>query len=267
MSVPQCRPRGCPRQGRGETGKAKVTLQDGDRVFVGSNKGGLRRRLKLRMDDDDLVPTARPGDVHSSCFSHRDCELPRICAVARGLSFDFSTARDPDCGAQVCPRVTLTDLRRSFGSRAGLKGIDSGERVVFVGPPGLRQVHAPAPDRGAGRHHLGRARHRRAGGRRRAGRAPRTSAPPPRPRRHPYRGPARGVTPGRASVPCWDAVELPMKTTAAVIRIQGLLTLFPIVDATHGRSRIGAACPRPGRPRRQAAQAWAIKGRIRLTSS
>ena len=101
------------RQGMGETGKAKVTLQDGDRVFVGSNKGGLRRRLMLRMDDDDLALIARLGHVHSSCFSYLECELPRIRAVAHGLSFDFSTGRDPDYWAQVCPMVTLAFLSGS----------------------------------------------------------------------------------------------------------------------------------------------------------
>jgi fructoselysine 6-kinase len=101
------------RQAVGETGKARVTLDRGDRVFVGSNKGGLRKRLALRMDDDDLALIARLGHVHSSCFSYLEPELPRIRAVARGLSFDFSTGREEAYFAQVCPMLTLAFLSGS----------------------------------------------------------------------------------------------------------------------------------------------------------
>jgi fructoselysine 6-kinase len=110
------------RRAEGESGKARVTLDSGDRVFVGSNKGGVRRRLMLRMDDGDLALVARLGHVHSSCFSYIEPELPRIRAAARGLSFDFSTGRDPAYLAQVCPHVTLAFLSGSDldedGSRA-----------------------------------------------------------------------------------------------------------------------------------------------------
>jgi fructoselysine 6-kinase len=98
---------------KGETGKAKVTLVNGDRVFVGSNKGGVRRKLMLRMDQDDLELISRLGHVHSSCFSYIEPELPRIRAIAQGLSFDFSTARDTDYFAAVCPLVTLAFLSAS----------------------------------------------------------------------------------------------------------------------------------------------------------
>ncbi|WFP65629.1 MULTISPECIES: PfkB family carbohydrate kinase [unclassified Mesorhizobium] len=92
---------------KGETGKAKVTLVDGDRVFVGSNKGGVRKRVMLRMDDDDLDLISRLGHVHSSCFSYLEPELPRIRAIAHGLSFDFSTGRDRDYFAAICPLATI----------------------------------------------------------------------------------------------------------------------------------------------------------------
>jgi fructoselysine 6-kinase len=39
---------------RGEMGRAKVAVVDGDRVFVSSNNGGVRKRLALRMDEPDL---------------------------------------------------------------------------------------------------------------------------------------------------------------------------------------------------------------------
>lgn len=101
------------RVAKGETGKARVTLRDGDRIFVGSNKGGLRKRLTLRLDEDDLARIARLGHVHSSCFSYLEHELPRIAATARALSFDFSTGRDEGYLAAVCPHVTTAFLSGS----------------------------------------------------------------------------------------------------------------------------------------------------------
>ncbi|MCM2444989.1 fructoselysine 6-kinase [Rahnella sp. CG8] len=95
------------RQAKGETGKAKVNIVDGDRVFIGSNKGGVRKRLMLRMDEDDIALISRLGHVHSSCFSYIESELPRIRAVAKEVSFDFSTGRDLEYLSAVCPLVTL----------------------------------------------------------------------------------------------------------------------------------------------------------------
>ena len=83
------------RRVEGPNGKAQVTHDAaGDRVFVSSNRGGIRRKLMLRMDEDDLALIAAKGHVHSSCFSYLEPELPRIRAAARGVSFDFSTLHD-----------------------------------------------------------------------------------------------------------------------------------------------------------------------------
>ena len=99
------------RRVEGPNGKAQVTHDaQGDRVFVASNRGGIRRKLMLRMDDDDLALIAAKGHVHSSCFSYLEPELPRIRAAARGLSYDFSTLHAPAYLAQVCPHVTTAFL-------------------------------------------------------------------------------------------------------------------------------------------------------------
>lgn len=92
---------------RGETGKAKVTLVDGDRVFVGSNHGGVRKRLALRMDEPDLALVKQVGSVHSSCYSYFEAELPRLRPYVQRLSYDFSTGRDRDYFAAICPLTTI----------------------------------------------------------------------------------------------------------------------------------------------------------------
>lgn len=132
------------RQAVGETGKARVTLENGDRVFVGSNKGGLRKRLALRMDDDDLALIARLGHVHSSCFSYLEPELPRIRAVARGLSFDFSIGREDGYFAQVCPLVTL-----AFLSGSDLDDAATVALIARIHAHGAPQVCVTQGERGA----------------------------------------------------------------------------------------------------------------------
>lgn len=115
------------RRAQGENGLARVSHDAaGDRVFLGSNRGGIRRKLMLRMDTDDLEQISAAAWVHSSCFSYIEPELPRIRAAARALSFDFSTGTDPAYLKQVAPYLTL-----AFVSGSGL------------GMPALRdQAHA-----------------------------------------------------------------------------------------------------------------------------
>ena len=129
---------------RGETGKAKVTLINGDRVFVHSNKGGIRKRLMLRMDQNDLDLIARLGHAHSSCFSYLEPELPRIRAIAQGLSFDFSTGREMTYLAAICPLVTL-----AFLSAAELSDTDTEAFIARVHSMGAPAVCVTQGERGA----------------------------------------------------------------------------------------------------------------------
>jgi fructoselysine 6-kinase len=150
------------RQAKGPNGRAIVTLDaDGDRVFVGSNKGGIRRQLTLRMDDEDLEWIDRFGHVHTSCFSYIEAELPGIRARARALSFDFSTWRESDYIARVAPHVTMaffsgSDLGRPqiaqlvarvHGYGVGTVGITRGEKGAVLSTGGRLYEQGIKPTR------------------------------------------------------------------------------------------------------------------------
>ena len=121
------------RRVEGPNGKAQVTHDaQGDRVFVASNRGGIRRKLMLRMDDDDLALIAAKGYVHSSCFSYLEPELPRIRVAAIGVSFDFSTLHDPTYLALVCPHVTTAFLSGADLDNAAVSDLIA--RVIDLGP-------------------------------------------------------------------------------------------------------------------------------------
>ncbi|MGX5850592.1 PfkB family carbohydrate kinase [Mesorhizobium sp. PL10] len=129
---------------RGETGKAKVTLVDGDRMFVGSNHGGVRKRLALRMDEPDLSLIKRLGNVHSSRFSYFEPELPRIRPHAENVSFDFSTGRERDYLASICPLVTT-----AFFSGADMNDLETEAFIRDVHSLGARMVCVTQGVRGA----------------------------------------------------------------------------------------------------------------------
>ncbi|WP_036840561.1 PfkB family carbohydrate kinase [Pleomorphomonas oryzae] len=125
------------RQAFGPNGKAVVSLDDqGDRVFLGSNKGGIQRALALRMDVEDIEAIESFGNIHTSVFSYLEPELPKIRAHAQTLTFDFSTHRDPTYIASVAPHITgafLSGSGLSDGEVDGLIQYVAGFGVTTVG--------------------------------------------------------------------------------------------------------------------------------------
>lgn len=124
------------RQAFGPNGKAVVSLDEkGDRVFMGSNKGGIQRALSLRMDAEDIAAIEEFGNVHTSVFSYLEPELPKIRAHAASLTFDFSTHRDRDYIASVAPHIT-----GAFLSGSGLTDSDIDDLIAYVAGFGVTTV-------------------------------------------------------------------------------------------------------------------------------
>ena len=124
------------RQAFGPNGKAVVSLDDkGDRVFLGSNKGGIQRALSLRMDAEDIEAIESFGNVHTSVFSYLEPELPKIRAHAQTLTFDFSTHRDATYIASVAPHIT-----GAFLSGSGLSDGEVNDLIGYVAGFGVTTV-------------------------------------------------------------------------------------------------------------------------------
>ncbi|MCY9693225.1 PfkB family carbohydrate kinase [Paenibacillus alginolyticus] len=101
----------------GPSGEARVAMsEDGDRVFVGSNRGGVQDLLTLRLNDDDLAYVCSHDVVHSSVYSHLEHELPKLKGVS--VSFDFSTRQNPEYLQLVCPNLTYAFFSGSHLSLA-----------------------------------------------------------------------------------------------------------------------------------------------------
>jgi fructoselysine 6-kinase len=94
------------RRAVGPNGIAMVSIaDDGDRVFVGSNKGGVQHALRLRLTETDMTFAARADVVHSSVYSSMEQYLPQLADVTK-VSFDFSHRADAAYLAETCPSVT-----------------------------------------------------------------------------------------------------------------------------------------------------------------
>jgi fructoselysine 6-kinase len=92
------------RQHDGENGYARVTLMDGDRVFLGSNKGGIAKEYPVILDVDDMEYIKEFSHIHTSNNSHFDSQLPKLAEADLSVSYDFSGQwKEKEKVAQVAP--------------------------------------------------------------------------------------------------------------------------------------------------------------------
>lgn len=93
------------KQLEGENGCARATLVDGDRVFLGSNEGGIRGKTPYVLDRFDLEYIRQFDFVHSGNYCFMEKELPKIHEAGVSISFDFSDDSEDSYYAEVAPTV------------------------------------------------------------------------------------------------------------------------------------------------------------------
>jgi fructoselysine 6-kinase len=92
----------------GSNAYAEVALEDGNRVFVGSDDGVSRFDLQ----PEDLAYLAGFDLIHSSESSFLEDQLHLLAGV-RPLSFDFSVRRDPAYVEPLLPHVAIAEFSLS----------------------------------------------------------------------------------------------------------------------------------------------------------
>ena len=106
------------RQYEGENGYARVTLVDGDRVFLGSNKGGVLKENPLNLDVEDLEYIKTFDHVHTTNNSYFDEQLPKLAEQGISVSYDFSGQWiDEERVKKVAPYITYAFLSCGSVSR------------------------------------------------------------------------------------------------------------------------------------------------------
>lgn len=89
----------------GHSGKPRVYLKDGDRVFGPGPRDSCQHLYSLRIVKEDIELIKQYDICHTSCYSNIEYELPAL-AEACAVSFDFSDQRDEAYLARVCPHIT-----------------------------------------------------------------------------------------------------------------------------------------------------------------
>lgn len=89
----------------GENGCARATIIDGDRVFLGSNEGGIRGETPFVLDRFDLEYIKQFDLVHSGNYCFMEKELHKIREAGILVSFDFSDDSTAEYYKDVAPVV------------------------------------------------------------------------------------------------------------------------------------------------------------------
>lgn len=93
------------KQLEGENGCARATIIDGDRVFLGSNEGGIRGKKPFVLDSFDIEYIKQFDLVHSGNYCFTENELHKIRKTGVLLSFDFSDDSTEEYYKEVAPNV------------------------------------------------------------------------------------------------------------------------------------------------------------------
>ena len=95
----------------GENGFARVALVDGDRVFKGSNRGGVLQEHPITLEEEDMPYLSTFQLIHTTNNGFIDGLLPVLRKLPVLVSYDFSYRwNEEDRVARVCPYVDFAFL-------------------------------------------------------------------------------------------------------------------------------------------------------------
>ena len=120
----------------GENGYALVTLKGNDRVFLGSNKGGIAKEHDFGFTEEDLEYIKGFQLIYTNLNSYIEKEIQVLQQTGVPIAYDFSTRWTDDYLKEICPYVTvvimscahLTDEEREREMR---KAQSYGAKVVL----------------------------------------------------------------------------------------------------------------------------------------
>lgn len=90
----------------GENGYSRCKLENGDRVFLDYNEGGVRSRQIYELDEFDIEYLKQFDLVHCGNYCYMESQLPKIKEANIPLSFDFSDDSTEEYYMQIAPLVT-----------------------------------------------------------------------------------------------------------------------------------------------------------------
>lgn len=148
------------RQYPGENGCARVTLIDGDRVFLGSNRGGVLKEHPIELTEEDLEYIKGFSLLHTSNNSYFEAQLPVAAKAGIPISYDFSGRWNEkerveqvapyadyvflSCGSvtqdeakEICRNMKAAGCKRIVATRGSQGAMFYDGEEFFVQPPKL----------------------------------------------------------------------------------------------------------------------------------
>lgn len=74
----------------GRNGCARVEIKDGDRIFLGSNEGGVTREYPIKLTENDRHYLQQFELIHMGLYSHVNHLLEELTNLPGKISYDFS---------------------------------------------------------------------------------------------------------------------------------------------------------------------------------
>ncbi len=143
----------------GPSGRAMLAIEDGERIFTGSNGGGVRKSVSMAFIFDDVDYLQSFSLAHTSTYSFIDEHLPRLSSLVPLLSYDFSDdfdtaralslCRHVDIACFSCPGRTkeatreLLEAAASRGARLALATRGVRDTMLYDGRSWFRQAPQP----------------------------------------------------------------------------------------------------------------------------
>lgn len=94
----------------GEHGFACVTLNHGDRVFIGSNHGGIAKEQPYKFTQEDFSYMGTFDLIYTNLNAYIEADLGKIASLRVPVAFDFSNRWTDAYLKQICPHIQVAML-------------------------------------------------------------------------------------------------------------------------------------------------------------
>lgn len=128
----------------GENGCAQLKIEQGERIFLGSNAGGIRQTTSMDFIFEYKDYLNEFALIHSGCYSYLEDQLPVLHQLGIPLSYDFS---DDFVLEQALPLCRYVDF--AFFSCAEYSLEQTREIIQQASEAGSRMVCATRGSEGA----------------------------------------------------------------------------------------------------------------------
>jgi fructoselysine 6-kinase len=91
----------------GPNGQAILTIEDGDRIFISSNEGGIRKSVPMKFIFEDLDYLQSFSIAHTGAYSYMDPYLSQMKQLNAMVSYDFSDDFDSNHAFSLCQYIDI----------------------------------------------------------------------------------------------------------------------------------------------------------------